>query len=107
MTDERSTETNAALFILGLICWFPTVLLGGYTLAKLWQWFLVPVFPAAPVLSLGHAVGLNLLLGYITIHIDTHKNDQPSYSVFEMQLMAAILCAMALLFGRIYLAIFF
>lgn len=38
----------------------------GYVLYKLWSWFIVPVFPNAPHLGIVQALGIALLIGYLT-----------------------------------------
>lgn len=40
-------------------------LMGGYVLAKLWGWFIVPKFTSAPALTYLDAVGLMMTVGFL------------------------------------------
>jgi hypothetical protein len=41
-------------------------LLNGWALTLLWSWFVVPTFPDLPVLSLGQAIGLGMIISFLT-----------------------------------------
>lgn len=41
------------------------LVLSGFTIVTLWQWFVVPVFHL-PLLTIAQALGLALLVGYFT-----------------------------------------
>lgn len=53
--------TLASLMIL-----IPALLLDAWVLTKLWGWFVVPTFTSAPPLHLAAAVGISLLVGFVT-----------------------------------------
>lgn len=50
------------LFLVGL--GIITSLFGGFVLACMWQWFIVPVFTSAPHLDYLHAVGLSYVSSF-------------------------------------------
>ena len=48
----------------------------GWALTKLWAWFVVPVF-SLPALNIPQAIGIALLVGYLTTSISkTEKEDE-------------------------------
>ncbi|MBI2054350.1 MAG: hypothetical protein HYT36_03385 [Candidatus Staskawiczbacteria bacterium] len=55
------------------------LLLNGYTLSLLWEWFVVPVFTGAPKLSVIPAIGIALLMRCLTyrlpLDIEEKKRD--------------------------------
>ena len=102
----RSKSTKIILAVLGLICWLPMVVYGGYTFKTLYAWFVAPVWHL-PLITLPQAIGLNLFVAFLTLRADTRKDTREQYTAFEIQFMGAFLCTALLIFGRIYLAIFF
>lgn len=52
----------------------------GFVLVKLWQWFVLPTFESAPVLSTVPAMGLGLIVAFLTYQSrpdeekDKHQN---------------------------------
>jgi hypothetical protein len=69
----------------------------GYALAVLWGWFIVPVFHG-PALRIPFAIGLSLIVGYMT-HQTRKSEDDPDTGY--MFLLGVIKPAVALLFGWI------
>jgi hypothetical protein len=59
---------------LALLSMFITTSLNGWALSKLWAWFIIPVF-AAPALSIPYAIGLSLIVGYLTYQYDARKEE--------------------------------
>jgi phosphatidylglycerophosphate synthase len=47
----------------------PLTVYRGWALSVLWGWFVVPLF-GAPPLSIPYAIGLSLLVGFLTTHYD-------------------------------------
>jgi hypothetical protein len=74
----------------------------GFALKVLWKWFVVPTFNL-PVLSLAPAIGLAMVVGYLTkqSHWPTAEELEKSNSerALEGTLMAIIKPSFALLFG--------
>ncbi len=74
----------------------------GYALSKLWLWFIVSTFGAAP-LGIAQSIGLALVVSFLTHQLDSYEDKEKSVTE---KLVAAIIItflspAMALLFGWI------
>jgi hypothetical protein len=75
---------------LGYICatvlaWAYTATLSGWALSHLWLWFAVATF-GVPALSIPQAIGVSMVVSYMTHHVDMSKKDPRS---FGEQLAAA------------------
>lgn len=64
--------------IFSLIISIPTSIWSGFVLTKLWMWFIVPVFALAP-LTIVPAIGLALVVSFLTFHLPYEKS-KPDYS---------------------------
>lgn len=51
-------------FLFSLAAMFPTAMLRGYVIQKLWLWFLVPL--GLPTIGVAHAIGISILIGALT-----------------------------------------
>lgn len=38
----------------------------GFVLVKLWNWFALPLFPTLPTLNIPQAIGIGILVGFLT-----------------------------------------
>lgn len=63
------------VFIGGLVLYLVTVLLGGFVTMQLWGWFAVPIL-GLPSLALFEALGLSLLIGYLTKSVKPSDKDK-------------------------------
>lgn len=85
-----------ALIVISSIC-------NGYALSVLWGWFIVPIFHL-PQLSIPTAIGIALVIGYLTKQ-ETHDSKDDDRSFGEIMTRATVLSilkpAIALLFGWI------
>jgi len=52
---------------------------GGYALTILWKWFVVPIFHT-PELSIPSAIGIALVVNYLTKHTSDCKKEEKSFS---------------------------
>ncbi len=52
-------------------------IINGWALSTLWGWFIVPVFDL-PILTIIQAIGISLILGYITSKEPKHSDDRKS-----------------------------
>ena len=77
----------------------------GYALSILWRWFMVPSL-GLPPLSIGYAIGLSLVVGYLTQNTKPSKKDDRQYAeiLIEGTVTAALKPAFALLFGFVVTA---
>jgi hypothetical protein len=66
-------------FGTGLILAAVAIVFGGWVLSVLWVWFIVPIFNA-PVLGLVPAIGIRLIVGYLTVDLAAaRKRDEGGY----------------------------
>lgn len=76
-----------------------SALWSGYVLSVLWRWFVVPPF-GAPALSVGYAIGIASVVGYLTQPYKSNADDKTRSALLaEGVAVAAIKPAFALLFG--------
>ena len=86
----------AAIVVLGAI-------MRGFVLKKLWGWFVIPLFPSAPAVSIAQAIGISLVVGYLT-HQDSESKSESSASSAKGVMAFALLglfiqSAIVFLFG--------
>lgn len=93
------------MFVLGIVVYLVTVAIGafwgGFVLTKLWFWFVVPTFHL-PLLTLPSAIGLSLVVSYMTSRPDFSVSEQ-SWSKLFATLLAHVTITplVALVFGAI------
>jgi hypothetical protein len=75
--------------------------LNGWTLSILWAWFIVPTF-ACVGLSIPAAIGISLVVSYLTTKIK-RKKEQPPFGemLLEGIITSTIKPALALMFGYV------
>ena len=77
MKMDRITETASiesctfSQFFSGAIAWVLLIILDGFVLMTLWLWFVVPLGP--PAITIGHALGLSLMLALATANTQRIK----------------------------------
>ena len=74
----------------------------GYVLSKLWLWFIVSTFGAAP-LGIAQSIGLALVVSFLTHQADSYEDKEKSANAKIAQAVAITFLspAMALLIGWI------
>jgi hypothetical protein len=85
------------------LIWAIGSLWSGYVLTVLWMWFVVPTFHLPP-LSVAAAIGLAIVIGYLTHQIDMNsQNKEESWDerFSKAAAYATIKPAFALFFGWI------
>ena len=107
MTDKTKVSSAGCIFAM---VWLPlliaiTSIYRGYVLTKLWGWFVVPTFEL-PQLIIPAAIGLSLIMGYLTHQTSSADNDSVKskslgYVVLAATLKAALLPSMSWLMGWI------
>jgi len=48
----------------------------GYVFSVLWKWFIVPVFPAMPLLSIPVAIGIALVAAFLAFQYTYSKDER-------------------------------
>jgi len=69
MERKMSPGTTIGLFLILVLACGLGIILNGWVLAKLWAWFLVPVF-SLPGLSIPVAIGIALIISHLTHQIN-------------------------------------
>lgn len=85
--------------IVILFVWIGSMILGGFTFQKLWEWFVIPVFNL-PYLSIVQCLGLFLLASlFKDINLN---NDEDSFSKIKADcLIRSLVCVVLLIEGFI------
>lgn len=74
------TCLGATVLAISIIVY--SILTKGWILSVFWKWFIIPVFPNAPVLTLFQALGLSLVLSFITHKREKQEDIQPGTKEF-------------------------
>lgn len=99
-----------ALIIVGIFLLLaPTVILDGWVLSILWRWFVTPVFPALPVLSVAQATGLFVVVGMARLGIkaEDYTDSDGHGSPWMMVVMGLAGPLLLLLLGQLVLWVLF
>lgn len=74
--QQQRKTIGEALAPLGLylLLMVPFVLWNGFVLTELWAWFAAPL--GAPTLTLGPAIGLNLLITFLIVQTPEQEPDK-------------------------------
>jgi hypothetical protein len=90
---------GVSILFIGLIVF--TSILNGYVLSVLWSWFIVPTFNI-PSLNIPTAIGVALVVEYLTYQIKIDENDKKTSFGEKMSdrfIISILKPAFALLFG--------
>ena len=60
-----------------------SALMNGWAFVQLWEWFILPVFEAAPVVTIVQAIGLSVFIGFLSAKKVEAKSDK-SKSVTDL-----------------------
>ncbi len=91
-TEAQITEMKNGC--LGLLAALMCVPLAGWVITKLWGWYVVPF--GIPQISVAHAIGIDLLMSYLTMHYTKSER-----SIVERIIISVGTPLMFLLFGWI------
>jgi hypothetical protein len=74
----------------------------GYVFSVLWKWFIVPVFPAMPLLSIPVAIGIAMVVSFLSYQYQHNKDERSAVEQFSSAIGITLLYpALALLVGWI------
>jgi hypothetical protein len=99
MDDDKGIFSCLGMIVGAVIVIIVGALIGGYVLAKMWLWFIVPF--GAPEIEIAHAIGISLLAGLFT---SSSSSDDKYESTAEVvtKLIATLIAPFILLgFGWI------
>lgn len=82
------------------VMFFVATLLNGWALHLLWAWFVVPVFDALPALTTGQAIGISMIVSFLTYQYVPEPKESKSSAV-GAGLTLIIRPLLAVLFGLI------
>ena len=75
MYSSKDEDYAAVLLLIAILVTISTVV-NGFVLIKLWNWFIIPTFDKMPTLSLVPAIGLGLVVSFLTYQeIDCQKKE--------------------------------
>ena len=73
------------LFLAGTALFVVAVIFEGLVFSLLWKWFVVPVF-GAPVLTIGYAIGVSLIVGMLTAKVRKQEHSPDVVEVLSQGL---------------------
>jgi hypothetical protein len=77
--------------LFGVILAF-SVLINGWAFWLLWQWFVPSVFIGLPVLTLGQAIGLGMVVSYATYtYVPSKEDDKGSAMILIFRPLLSVL----------------
>ena len=95
MKDLHEALGKFALAILNLAYAIGCKILSGYVLSVLWGWFIVSTF-GLPLLTIPVAIGIMLVVGYMTKQFDFNNQDREDYQKrFNVYMIVNPLAALA------------
>jgi hypothetical protein len=72
---KKSKMETFGKIVGGILMMIIGIIIGGFILMKTWAWFIVPVFPTLPVLTLPQAIGISVFYAILTAkRIDDDKD---------------------------------
>lgn len=91
------------LTLLDFVLGFVSYAFNGWVLSELWKWFIIPVFKAAPTLTVAQAIGVTLVVCLLTQRLTTHEvleemRDEFSWESFQRRLFNNFYAPFAILF---------
>jgi hypothetical protein len=83
------------MVVLAILFMVIAYLLDGFALMLLWNWFMTTTFSGLPALSLVQAIGIGIVIGFLTHqHIPRDKEQQN-----EMMVYAIIVPVLSIIIG--------
>lgn len=103
---KEPTLPQAILMLLFIILWIPAAaMLSGVVLNDLWDWFIVPL--GVPGIPLAQAMGLSLIVSYLTYHknvAEKVQGDSDDEKLLKVVAHHLFRMGFTWLFGRILVA---
>ena len=66
MEDNGGKALMTGFMILGVFAMIPImIIVNGYIIADMWEWFILPVFTSMPALTIGQAIGLGVIVSFM------------------------------------------
>lgn len=96
---KQDNKTGAAAVIL-LFFGAPALVIAammwrGYILSIVWRWLIQPTFFGAPDLSIPAAIGVSMVVGFLTQHASTKSDDEWQTGLIKIFLVPLIFLGVA------------
>lgn len=65
MDDNKDWLSCFGVIVIALASVFFGAMMGGWVLSIVWTWFVIPLFPMAPILTIPQAIGFSLVTGML------------------------------------------
>lgn len=93
MDDNKDWLSCFGVIVIALASVFFGAMVGGWVLSIVWTWFVIPLFPMAPILTIPQAIGFSLVTGMLAGNNSDSDNK-------ERTLGETITRLLAVAFGR-------
>lgn len=90
--DEIAVVVGIIVAIVVLVIILLAYLVNGWVLHILWGWFIVPTFPSAPNISIPEAMGITLIVGFLTSHYQDTSEHEMTFMIhmFTLPFLALV-----------------
>lgn len=81
-----------------------SALMNGWALVKLWEWFIIPVFESAPSFSMVQAIGISMVVSFLTkanVTSSDNKDEGLSEKIITAYVTVIFTPVLAVFFGYI------
>jgi hypothetical protein len=95
--DESCAGVILAIIALPLIVVVSSIA-NGFVLTVLWSWFVIPIF-SLPPLNIPQAIGISLVMSYLTHQKTESKNDDKGILEQAISLLLYVILYPALVLG--------
>ncbi len=98
------------LFIVNVLSSIAKAVVAGFVLMCCWGWFVNPIFPAAPILTIGTAMGLMLVFDFfltnvsaslLDINADTDLGELFVKGIVQDICVIVVACPVTFVFGSV------
>ena len=97
MQKEESLAESCTTLVILFLALPLMALFNGWIIIKYWNWFILPVFKNAPILTLPYAIGLSAFISMLTVHFDFKVGEDKT--VLEQTITRALFSILCLSFG--------
>lgn len=100
--EDSAFLSCVGILMLAAVTIFVSAVANGFVLVKLWSWFILARFEAAPVLDIPSAIGFAMVVGFLTSDWSNAQNKEDNRSQAERWIYVIL---MAIGKRLVYLAI--
>src|SRR3954465_13392868 len=100
MADTEDFIAGLVIFVIAMVVIVLSTIYSGFVLSILWAWFMVKTF-ALPALTISQALGVSIVVRFLTWEYPTNKDEKASDSVPVSLVKVFAIPPLALIFGYI------